>query len=89
MRVLIHLSLPPFLVFALSLPPTVNSASALYKHKLSIIGPQFFEQFDWESRDDPTHGRVNYLTLEEARANNLTYGSSSFLRLILDANTCD
>lgn len=69
-----HLSCS-FLLVALSFSSAVSSASTLYKRKLSIVGPDFFEQFNWEIRDDPTHGRVNYLSLEEARAANLAYGS--------------
>lgn len=78
-----YLPFSSFLILVLSLSQTVSGASTTYRRKLSIVGPEFFEQFNWESRDDPTHGRVNYLSLEEARAKNLAYGSSSFLRLAL------
>jgi hypothetical protein len=74
---------PSFLVLVLSLSLTVGSASALYERKLSVVGPEFFEQFNWEARDDPTHGRVNYLSLEEAREKKLAYGSSFFLWIVL------
>ena len=81
MRTLTHLSFSSFLVLALSFTPTVSSASTRYGRELSIVGSDFFEQFNWESENDPTHGRVNYLTLEQARAKNLSYGSLSLLRL--------
>ena len=77
-----HLSLP-FLVLALSLTHTVSSAATVYQRNLSIVGSDFFEQFNWESRSDPTHGRVNYMTLAEAKAKKLTYGSSPLLRMVL------
>jgi len=69
-----HLSFYSLLVVALSLTRTVNSTFTRYERELSIVGSDFFEQFNWESENDPTHGRVNYLTLEEARAKNLSYG---------------
>ena len=71
MRALTYLSL----VLSLSLTPTVSSRSTRYKRELSIVGSDFFEEFNWETENDPTHGRVNYLTLEQAKAKNLTYGS--------------
>lgn len=72
------LSLPhfsSFLVLALSLTRVVGSVSTCYKRELSIVGSDFFDEFNWESKNDPTHGRVNYLTMEEAIDKNLTYGS--------------
>ena len=77
MRTLSHLSFSSFLTLALSLTRAVSSASTVYKRELSIVGSDFFEQFNWESENDPTHGRVNYLTLDQARAKNLSYGSPS------------
>ena len=78
MRALNNLSFYSTFALALSLTRIVSSRFTLYTRELSIVGPDFFEEFNWESENDPTHGRVNYLTLEEARARNLTYGSSSF-----------
>lgn len=80
MLILSHLSLAS-LTLALSLARIVSSASTCYKRQLSIVGTGFFDQFNWETEDDPTHGRVNYLSLDEAKAKNLTYGLSSFLLL--------
>ena len=79
MRTLNHLSFCSSFALALSLTRTASSGFTWYIRELSIVGSDFFEQFKWESKNDPTHGRVNYLVLEEARAKNLTYGSSSFL----------
>lgn len=73
MRALTHLSFSS-LVLTLSLTHTVSSWSTRYKRELSIVGSDFFEEFDWDSENDPTHGRVNYLTLDQAKAKNLTYG---------------
>lgn len=86
MLILSHLSLS-FLALALSLPRTASSASTCYKRELSIVGSDFYDQFNWEKEDDPTHGRVNYLSLEEAKAKNLTHGSSSLLPPVLDRLT--
>jgi len=71
-----NLSYLSFSALALSLTRTVSSASTMCTRELSIVGSDFFNEFNWESKNDPTHGRVNYLTLEEARAKNLVYGSS-------------
>lgn len=80
MRASSDLTFSSFLVLALSLARTVSSASTKYERQLSIVGSDFFEQFNWESENDPTNGRVNYLTLEEAKAKNLSYGLLSLLR---------
>ena len=77
MRTLSRPSFYSSLAIALSLTRAVSSWSTCYTRELSIVGSDFFEQFNWESENDPTHGRVNYLTLDEARAKNLSYGSSS------------
>ncbi len=42
----------------------------------NVIGEAFFEQFDWQTFDDPTHGVVNYVDMSTARNNNLSYGKS-------------
>ncbi|KAF8264596.1 concanavalin A-like lectin/glucanase domain-containing protein [Lactarius quietus] len=41
--------------------------------KATWIGNDFYEGWNWETENDPTHGRVNYVGLAEARAKNLTY----------------
>lgn len=76
-----------FLAFALSLARIVSSASTCYKRLPPIVGSGFFDEFNWETEDDPTHGRVNYLNLEEAKAKNLTYGLSPLLLLLIDRVT--
>ncbi|KAH9033134.1 glycoside hydrolase family 16 protein [Lactarius hengduanensis] len=37
------------------------------------IGEGFFQGWNWETEDDPTHGRVNYVSQAEARNKNLAY----------------
>jgi len=80
-----HLSFYSLLVVALSLTRTVNSTFTRYERELSIVGSDFFEQFNWESENDPTHGRVNYLTLEEARAKNLSYATEHKFFMLPDS----
>ncbi|KIK67120.1 glycoside hydrolase family 16 protein [Collybiopsis luxurians FD-317 M1] len=41
-----------------------------------FIGQDFFTRFHWDTFDDPTHGRVNYVNQEIAQATNLSYASS-------------
>lgn len=72
-----NIPFPSFLVLALSLAHNVSGA--LHKRKLSVVGSDFFEEFNWEPRNDPTHGRVNYLTLEQSRSRGLTYGLSGMV----------
>lgn len=81
MRVLSYLYLP-FVVLALSPSRVVGGESTRYKRELSIVGYSFFDHFDWYTQDDPTHGRVNYLSLGESVEKNLTYGPSSFILLL-------
>ena len=38
-------------------------------------GEDFFQGWNWEAGDDPTHGRVNYVTQGDALTKNLSYGS--------------
>ena len=77
MRTLRHLSFSSILTLTLSLTHAVSSTSTVYKRELSIVGSDFFEQFNWDSENDLTNGRVNYLTLDQARGENLSYGSPS------------
>jgi hypothetical protein len=85
MRTLSHLSFCSSLALALSLTRIVSSSSTCYTRELSIAGSDFFEEFNWESEDDPTHGRVNYLTLEEARAKNLVYADGDKFFMLPDS----
>src|SRR6266404_2694896 len=59
---------------ALSLSLTPRAAWAFYLQD-EWIGKQFFEGWTWETLDDPTHGRVNYLSQADALRKNLTYGA--------------
>lgn len=43
------------------------------------IGDGFFQGWNWETLNDPTHGRVNYVGQAEAQSKNLTYGTVSSL----------
>jgi hypothetical protein len=43
------------------------------------IGDGFFQGWNWETMNDPTHGRVNYVGQAEAQSKNLTYGAVSSL----------
>lgn len=42
--------------------------------KDTYIGNDFYDQWTWETLNDPTHGRVNYVGLREAQRGNLTQG---------------
>ena len=44
--------------------------------KDTYIGESFLHRWYWETFDDPTHGRVNYVDRETALNTNLTYSAS-------------
>ncbi|KAG5637031.1 hypothetical protein H0H81_006026 [Sphagnurus paluster] len=68
----------PFLVYA-------NTARA-YCLKDNYVGSTFFDKWRWETLDDPTHGRVNYIDKWSAQAGNLSYASSNKFIMRVDAN---
>ncbi|KAI0630245.1 concanavalin A-like lectin/glucanase domain-containing protein [Trametes polyzona] len=39
------------------------------------IGRDFLQSWNWETFDDPTHGRVNYVSLADSLNGNLTYAT--------------
>ena len=43
----------------------------------AFSGTQFFDAFVWETFNDPTHGRVNYVDISTAIKSNLSYASGS------------
>ena len=49
-------------------------ARAEYFFKTKYIGRDFLEHWTWETMDDPTHGRVNYVDQATALQLNLSYG---------------
>ncbi|GAA95711.1 glycoside hydrolase family 16 protein [Mixia osmundae IAM 14324] len=52
-----------------------------YALKDRIVGAQFYDRFDWYTEDDPTHGAVRYVTLNESLLRNMTsvYNGSFYL----------
>lgn len=62
----------PLLYAALVTLPTV---SAHYSLKDKFIGNDFYGGFQWETFDDPTHGRVNYVDQGTAISKNLSQGA--------------
>ncbi|KAH8107981.1 concanavalin A-like lectin/glucanase domain-containing protein [Cristinia sonorae] len=73
----------------LSLAPLIPvSARAHFTIKDSYVGHSFFDAWNWESLDDPTHGRVNYVDQGFAIAQNLSYATDSkFVMRADDFNT--
>lgn len=52
----------------------IPAISARYVLKDAYVGEDFFQNWIWETMDDPTHGRVNYIDQAAARAKNLSHG---------------
>ncbi|EJD03023.1 glycoside hydrolase family 16 protein [Fomitiporia mediterranea MF3/22] len=69
------------------------SVLAQFNLRDTFIGDGFFSGFRWETFDDPSHGRVNYVDQQTAIAEGLSYvdGSTFFMRAddttVLDAST--
>ena len=60
-------------VFSLAIATTVIAQSFIKTD--SYIGKDFFSGWTWETLDDPTHGRVNYVDQTTAINLNLSYGT--------------
>jgi hypothetical protein len=64
-----------FLLATVVSPATVAAAASdTYQIEDSIVGNDFFNNFDWFTDDDPTHGRVDYVSMQEAKSGNLSFG---------------
>ena len=62
---------------ALALALTASASSTTFVLKDKYIGYDFYSGFQWETFDDPTHGRVNYVDRQTGLAENLTFGTPS------------
>ncbi|KAI0329692.1 hypothetical protein GY45DRAFT_1346372 [Cubamyces sp. BRFM 1775] len=63
-------------IAALSLASLLTlSARAHFVLTDAYIGHDFLQSWQWQTMDDPTHGRVNYLSQADAMNQNLTYAS--------------
>lgn len=49
---------------------------AVYFLRDSYKGHDFFDRWTWQTFDDPTHGRVNYVDKYTAKSANLSTGVS-------------
>ena len=63
------------LAFASSL---IRAASAHFVLKDTFVGQDFFNRWRWETYNDHTPGRVNYVDQEIEKQNNLSYGKRLF-----------
>lgn len=61
---------------ALSLSLSQRASASFYLQE-KWVGNDFFSDWNWETENDPTHGRVNYVSQADAIAKNLAYGTSS------------
>jgi hypothetical protein len=64
------------LAIGLTISLVSRTTSGRFVLKDSWKGHEFLEGWNWETFDDPTHGRVNYVTRDSALALNLTYSKS-------------
>jgi hypothetical protein len=65
-----------FLLTALSLSLTQLTRANIFYLKDQWRGDEFYQGWTWETENDPTHGRVNYVGLDEAKSKNLANGTS-------------
>ena len=54
--------------------PVLGPKSGSFHLSKSITGNEFYSFFEWETFDDPTHGRVNYVDQTTSRSLNLSSG---------------
>lgn len=57
-----------------SKPLSTRAGSQTFKLQDNIVGKDFLTHFSWDTIDDPTHGRVNYLDQATAMQRNLVSG---------------
>lgn len=61
--------------------PTALSQS--YAPNAQFKGKDFLGAFNWETFDDPTHGRVNFVNQGTALNTNLSYGMVYYLPTVI------
>jgi hypothetical protein len=64
-----------FLGSVLTVPFVTARTTFVLKDK--FVGNDFYSGFQFETFDDPTHGRVNYVDQATAQKNNLSEGAYS------------
>ncbi|WWD16308.1 hypothetical protein CI109_100734 [Kwoniella shandongensis] len=62
------------------------SHAATYNLSRSWSGSDFYDDFTFRTFDDPTHGRVNYVDLNTARNNNLSFASGDTFVMRADSS---
>ena len=62
-------------VLSLSLTTLADCSSQFYLQD-EWIGEDFYTGWTFETENDPTNGRVNYLSQADAQSKNLTYGAT-------------
>ncbi|KAG6830732.1 hypothetical protein H0H92_015011 [Tricholoma furcatifolium] len=65
----------------------VPAFASIYLIEDAIIGPDFYNTFNFEAIADPTHGRVNYVNESQAIHENLTFASFDTFILRSDFKT--
>lgn len=68
-----------YALFFLCLSLSGSAVAQWYTLEDSFIGDDFFNGFTWETFDDPTNGRVNYVNQSVALQTNLSYGQSHYV----------
>jgi hypothetical protein len=62
-------------VLVVALLAVVEIARASFALKETFKGDDFYDKWNWETFNDPTHGRVDYVTMKHAKNANLTSGN--------------
>ncbi|XP_006461842.1 hypothetical protein AGABI2DRAFT_178839 [Agaricus bisporus var. bisporus H97] len=66
---------------------TSSGASGPYKLDVRYTGQDFFNEWDFFTAADPTHGKVNYLSKEDAKSKKLAYTNNGATFLAVDDKT--
>jgi hypothetical protein len=73
------------LTLILHAPTVISRDSGRFVLKDEFRGHNFYDGWNWETFNDPTHGRVDYVSQSTSRARNLSFG---WLKMSLLGDLC-
>ncbi|KAF9232412.1 glycoside hydrolase family 16 protein [Melanogaster broomeanus] len=78
---------PRLLAFVVAVAVASSASAATYSRTSNLVGQRFLNAFTWQAIDDPTHGRVNYVSQAAAQADGLVQVSGNQVILRADSTT--
>ncbi|KAG8906923.1 hypothetical protein FRB99_005697 [Tulasnella sp. 403] len=74
------------LMLAITFVPP-SACNSIYNLKKLTVGADFFDDFEFQTMDDPTHGRVNYVNASTAIQKRLAYTSNGGRQFTMRADS--